>query len=99
MEAYKEKMWVRYCLLNSFLDFWFHPTSQLRFMGEVTSHEVAAATPTRSAEYDGVLKDLPNPLYDQCSTNTSRLAEYEVPHQQTEQPEALANPTYCMAEL
>ena len=68
-------------------------------MGEVTSHEVAAATPTRSAEYDGVLKDLPNPLYDQCSTNTSRLAEYEVPHQQTEQPEALANPTYCMAEL
>ena len=64
----------------------------------ITSHEVAGATPTSVAEDDVVLKDLPNPLYSQHSTNTLTPAEYEVPQQQAEQPETLSNPTYGMAE-
>ena len=64
----------------------------------ITSHEVAGATPTSVAEDDVVLKDLPNPLYSQHSTNTLTPAEYEVPQQQEKQSGALANPTYGMAD-
>ena len=64
----------------------------------ITSHEVAGATPTSVVEDDVVLKDLPNPLYSQHSTNTLTPAEYEVPQQQAEQPETLSNPAYGMAE-
>ena len=59
---------------------------------------MAAATPTSPDENDVVLKDLPNPLYTQHSTNTLTSAEYEVPHQQAIQPRALANPAYGIAE-
>jgi len=59
---------------------------------------VAGATPTSVAEDDVVLKDLPNLLYSQHSTNTLTPAEYEVPQQQVKQPGLSVKPTYGMTE-